>query len=147
MLDFLETALDISYIFLARSTILGLQDSLYTHMIDSKTVAWIGGSFIAFFSFVFIYVIQIKIQKWKEQSIPPLPLEGFLSISSYCSILAGFTVMFTGVLEVFTFSTINSLIASFLLAFFTGAPMWGVVKGLLREIEAGELKEIVPVKK
>ena len=116
-------------------------------MIETKTIAWIGGSFIAFFSFVFIYVIQIKIQKWKNEQISPLPLEGFLSISSYCSILAGFTIMFTGVLETFTFSLLNSLIASFILAFVSGAPMWGVVKGLLREIELGELKEIVPEKK
>ena len=52
--------------------------------------------------------------------------------------------MFTGVLETFTFSLLNSLIASFILAFLSGAPMWGVVKGLLREVELGELKEIVP---
>ena len=113
-------------------------------MIESKTVAWIGGSLIVFFSFVFIYVIQIKIQKWKNEQISPLPLEGFLSISSFCSILTGFTIMFTGVLETFTFSLLNSLIASFILAFLSGAPMWGVVKGLLREVELGELKEIVP---
>ena len=55
--------------------------------------------------------------------------------------------MFTGVLETFTFSLLNSLTASLILAFLSGAPMWGVVKGLLREIELGELKEIVPEKK
>ncbi|KGG12778.1 MULTISPECIES: hypothetical protein [Prochlorococcus] len=115
-------------------------------MIEIKTIAWIGGSFIVFFSFVFIYVIQIKIQKWKDKRISPLPLEGFLSITSYCSILAGFTIMFTGVLEIFTFSPFNSFVSSLILAFATGAPMWGVVRGLLKEIEKGELKEIVPEK-
>ena len=54
--------------------------------------------------------------------------------------------MFTGVLETFTFSPINSLIASLVLSFSTGIPMWGVVKGLLKEVQSGELKEIVPGK-
>ena len=40
----------------------------------------------------------------------------------------------------------NSLIASLILAFTTGIPMWGVVKGLLREIEAETIQEIVPGK-
>ena len=113
-------------------------------MIDTKTIAWIGGSLVVFFLFVFVYVVQVKIKKWKEAQIPPLPLEGFLSITSYISSLIGLTLMFVGVLETFTFSPINSLIASLILAFTTGFPMWGVVKGLLKEVEAGELKEIVP---
>ena len=44
----------------------------------------------------------------------------------------------------FTFSPRNSLIASLILAFSTGIPMWGVAKSLLKDIELGELKEIVP---
>ena len=113
-------------------------------MIDTKTIAWIGGSFVVFFLFVFVYVVQVKIKKWNKEQISPLPLEGFLSITSYISSLIGLTVMFVGVLETFTFSPLNSLIASLILAFSTGIPMWGVVKGLLKEIESGELKEIVP---
>ncbi len=115
-------------------------------MIDTKTIAWIGGSLVVFFLFVFVYVIQVRIQKWNKEKISPLPLEGFLSISSYISSLVGLTIMFTGVLETFTFSPIKSLCASLILAFTTGIPMWGVVQGLLKEIESGELKEIVPGK-
>ncbi len=115
-------------------------------MIDSKTIAWIGGSLLAFFLFVFVYVIQVKIQKWNKEKISPFPLEGFLSISSYVSSLIGLTIMFTGVLETYTFSPFKSLIASLTLAITTGIPMWGVVKGLLREVQSGELKEIVPGK-
>ncbi len=113
-------------------------------MIDTKTIAWLGGALVAFFSCVFVYVIQVKIEKWVKDSISPLPLEGFLPISSYISILIGLTIMFTGVLETFTFSPRNSFIASLILAFSSGIPMWGVVKGLLKDVESGELKEIVP---
>ncbi len=113
-------------------------------MIDTKTIAWIGGTLVVFFLFVFVYLIQVKIKKWNKEKISPLPLEGFLSISSYISALAGLTIMFTGVLETYTFSLVNSLIASLILAFSTGIPMWGVVKGLLKEVESGEIKEIVP---
>ena len=115
-------------------------------MLDTKTIAWIGGSLVVFFLFVFVYVLQVKIQKWNKEKISPLPLAGFLSISSYVGSLMGLTIMFTGVLETFTFSPINSLFASLILAFSTGIPMWGVVEGLLKEVESGELKEIVPGK-
>jgi len=113
-------------------------------MIETQTIAWIGGALVAFFLFVFVYVIQVKLQKWNKEKISPLPLEGFLSITSYACSLAGLTIMFTGVLETFTFSPLNSLIASLILAFTTGIPMWGVVKGLLKEVESGEIKEIIP---
>ena len=117
-----------------------------TKMIETKTIAWIGGSFVVFFLFVFIYVIQVKIQKWNSDRISPLPLEGFLSISSYVGSLAGLTIMFTGVLETFTFSPIHSFFASLILGITTGIPMWGVTKQLLKDVESGDLKEIIPGK-
>ncbi len=115
-------------------------------MIDTKMIAWIGGGLVVFFLFVFVYVIQIRIKKWTDEKISPLPLEGFLSITSYISALTGLTIMFTGVLETFTFSPVNSLVASLVLSFSTGIPMWGVVKGLLKDVQSGELKEIIPGK-
>ena len=115
-------------------------------MVQIKMIAWFGGATVVFFLCVFLYVIQVKIQKFNQEKVSPLPLEGFLSISSYLGTLVGLTVMFTGVFQVFFFSARNSLIAAFLIALFTGLPMWGVTKGLLEEIKAGELKEIVPGK-
>ena len=100
-------------------------------MIEIKTVAWIGGALVVFFLSVFLYVIQTKIQRWNREKISPLPLEGFLSITSYISALASLTIMFTGLFEILVFSPKTSLIASLVIAFTTGLPMWGVVKGLL----------------
>ena len=70
------------------------------------------------------------------------PLEDFYTITSWIGSLVGLTVMFTGVLQVFSFSPTNSLIASLILALVTGIPMWSVVKQLLIEVESGEIKEI-----
>ena len=115
-------------------------------MIASTSVAWIGGILVVISSFSFVRVLQLKIQNWHRSKISPLPLEGFYSIASWVGTLFGVTVMFTGILETYTFSSLNSFVASFLLALFTGLPMWGVVKGLLREVEKGEIQEIVPGK-
>ncbi len=115
-------------------------------MITSTTVAWIGGALVVVFSFAFVRVLQLRIQGWNRSKISPLPLEGFYSIASWFGTLSGLTIMFTGVLETYTFSPINSLLASLILAFITGLPMWGVVKGLLREVESGKIEEIVPGK-
>ena len=115
-------------------------------MIDSRSVAWLGGTILVLSSFGFLRVLQLKIQGWNRQQISPLPLEGLLSVCSYVGLLAGLTIMFTGVLETFAFSPIKSLIAAFMLAISTGWPMWGVIKGLLFEIESNTIREIVPGK-
>ena len=115
-------------------------------MIATTTIAWIGGTIVAIFSFSLIRVLQLKIQGWNRKKISPLPLEGFYSIISWVGTLTGLTIMFIGVLETFSFSPINSLIASLSLSFATGVPMWGVVKGLLKEVQSGEIQEIVPGK-
>ena len=113
-------------------------------MIERTTIALFGGLSIGIFSAAFVRVIQLKIQGWNRKQISPLPLEGVYSIGSWIGTLIGLTIMFTGILETFDFSPQNSLIASLVLSLTTGIPMWGVVKGLLKEIESGELKEIVP---
>ena len=115
-------------------------------MIESTTIAWIGGLLIVVFSFSFVRVLQLKIQAWNRENVSPLPLEGAYSITSWVGTLAGLTIMFTGVLETFAYSPINSLIASLSLAFITGIPMWSVVKSLLVQVETGTLKEILPDK-
>ena len=113
-------------------------------MIETTTIAWIGGILVVVFSFSFVRVLQLKIQGWNSKKISPLPLEGFYSITSWVGALAGLTIMFTGVLETFTFSSSSSFIASFLLALTTGLSMWGVVKSLLVEVESGAIKPIEP---
>ncbi len=115
-------------------------------MINSKTIAWLGGCLVVVCSAAFIRVLQLKVQGWNQKKISPLPLEGFSSITSYVGTLSGLTIMFTGVLETFAFSPISSLTASWGLSLTTGLTMWGVVKGLLLEVEAGSVKEIVPGK-
>ena len=115
-------------------------------MIATTTVAWIGGILVVIFSFSFVRVIQLKIQGWNREKLSPLPLEGLYSITCWIGTLAGLTIMFTGVLETFTFSPLKSFIASFLLALTTGLPMWNVVKSLLVEVESQTLKPLEPGK-
>ena len=113
-------------------------------MITSTTIAWLGGMLVVIFTFAFVRVIQVRIQSWNQEKIPPLPLEDVYTITSWIGSLIGLTIMFTGVLETFAFSALNSFMASFLLALATGIPMWSVVRSLLKEVQSGELKEIVP---
>ena len=109
---------------------------------EPTAVAWLGGVLIVIFSFAFVRVVQLKIQGWNREKISPLPLEGFYSIMTWVGTLVGLTIMFTGVLQIFNFSLFTSFIASLILAFITGLPMWGVVKQLLVEVESGTIKEI-----
>ena len=113
-------------------------------MIATTTIAWIGGLLVTIFSFCFVRVLQLKIQGWNREKISPFPLENIYSITCWIGTLAGLTIMFTGVLETYTFSPLKSLIASLLLALTTGIPMWGVVKSLLVEVESGKIKPMEP---
>ncbi len=113
-------------------------------MIKLTTIAWSGGALIVFFLCVFIYEIQVKIDRWNNKNISPLPLEGFLSISSFIAVLTSLTIMFTAIFEILLFSTKTSLIAALIISITTGLPMWSVVKGLLKDVKSGELKPIVP---
>lgn len=113
-------------------------------MITTITIAWLGGVLVVIFSFAFVRILQVRIQSWNQEQISPLPLEDVYTVTSWIGILLGLTIMFTGVLETFAFSPLNSLIASLILAFVTGIPMWSVVRNLLKEVESGEIKEIVP---
>ncbi len=105
-------------------------------------MAWLGGLLVVIFCFSFLRIIQLKVQGWNRNQISPLPLEGFFSITTWIGALVGLTVMFTGILQVFSFSLINSFIASLILAISTGLPMWNVTKQLLIEVQSGTIKEI-----
>ena len=113
-------------------------------MIEINLIAWFGGALVVFFLCVFVYVIQVKIERWNTEKISPLPLEGFLSLSSFIAALSSLTIMFTAIFEILVFSPRNSLIAALIIALTTGLPMWWVVKGLLKELKEGQLKEIIP---
>tara|TARA_B100000700_G_C14770075_1_gene726319 strand:- start:377 stop:730 length:354 start_codon:yes stop_codon:yes gene_type:complete len=113
-------------------------------MIEIKLLAWISGSLVIFFLCVFVFLIQVKIDRWNQKKISPLPLEGFLTISSFFAVLSGLTILFTALFEILVFAPLNALIASLLISFTTGLPMWFAVRRLLEDIQAGQLKEIVP---
>ena len=93
-------------------------------------------------SFSFVRLIQLKLDNWQNEKVSPLPLENFYTITSWIGTLSGFTILFTGGLQIFNFSARNSFIASLIIAFITGFPMWSVVRQLVSEVESGTIKEI-----
>ncbi len=107
-----------------------------------QTMVWLGGLLVIMFTILFVRTLQIKLKAFEVKKISPLPLGNFYTVTSWIGTLSGLTILFTGGLQIYNFSALNSLIASLVLALSTGIPMWNVVKNLLSEIETGTIKEI-----
>tara|TARA_B100000700_G_C14938892_1_gene805747 strand:+ start:549 stop:950 length:402 start_codon:yes stop_codon:yes gene_type:complete len=90
----------------------------------------------------FARIMQIKLINWEKKKIPPTPLERMDTIISWTLAFFGVTLFFTGMLEVFAFSPIKSLLASISICLFSGFSMWRVIQDLMVQLEAGEVKEI-----
>ena len=82
-----------------------------------------------------------KLTQWESKKISPLPLENTKTILSWSFALSGVTIIFTGALQVFDFSSQNSFIFGFLVSLTSGATMWGVIKDLMKQVEKGTIRE------
>ena len=105
-------------------------------------MTFIGGLIVTMFSIYFVLVIQVKLQEWQRHQQSPLPLADFYTVTSWFGALSGLTLLFTGALQIFNFSALNSLIAGIIVALLTGIPMWSIVSQLLKDVESGNIREI-----
>lgn len=90
----------------------------------------------------FARVMQLKLINWENNRISPNPLKGVNTVLSWSGSFLGLTLFFTGMLEIFDFNTIKSLISSILISLLSGYTMWGVIKDLMIQLESGSVKEI-----
>tara|TARA_Y100001968_G_C19418268_1_gene750225 strand:- start:1407 stop:1838 length:432 start_codon:yes stop_codon:yes gene_type:complete len=91
---------------------------------------------------IFAKIMQTKLENWETKKISPMPFGTIGTISSWAFSFFGLTILFTGALEVLSFSVLKSLIASLIVALISGSLMWYVIKDLLQQLESGKVKEI-----
>ena len=90
----------------------------------------------------FAYIMREKIKKWEIKKESPLPLASSQTLSSWIGFFIGLTLIFSGALQIFNFSLINSTIFGILNALLFGILMWQAIKDLMVQLESGEIKEI-----
>ena len=114
----------------------------YIFIQDPYVLIILGSIIAVFFGLWFARIMNIKIISWEKEKKSPNPLRTIYTMISWSGAFLGLTLFFTGMLEVFAFSPINSLIASVVIAIVSGITMWRVIKELLEQLEAGSIKEI-----
>ncbi|KKZ10429.1 MAG: hypothetical protein TE42_10165 [Candidatus Synechococcus spongiarum SP3] len=78
-----------------------------------------------------------RLEDWKQDRLPLLPLERPTTVIPYVGIVAG-TVLFIGAgLQVFGFGAGSSFFLSLLLAASTGAGLWQQLEDLMGQVEKG----------
>ena len=109
---------------------------------DPLIMITIGGLIAIVSGLTFSQLFQNKVNDWKDREISPLPLLNIKTASSWFSIFFGATLFFTGILRLIDYSAIKSLLVSGLIAIISAVTMWRVIKDLIVQIKAGEIKEI-----
>ena len=114
----------------------------YSILKDPFSLIFSGALITISFGVWFARLMQLKILNWEKENISPLPLKNAYTVISWSGGFMGLSLFFCGMLQVFDFGSIKSLIASLIVSLFSGTTMWGVIKDLLDQMDSGEIKEI-----
>ena len=90
----------------------------------------------------FARIMQLKILKFERESISPIPFKEFNTTTSWSGAFTGLTLFFCGMLQIFDFNSLKSLIASFIISSISGITMWRVIEDLVDQLDSGTVKEI-----
>ncbi|KKZ10682.1 MAG: hypothetical protein TH68_10205 [Candidatus Synechococcus spongiarum 142] len=81
--------------------------------------------------------IRRRLEDWKQDRLPLLPLGRFTTVLPYSGIVVG-TILFIGAgLQVFGFGVGGSFFLALLLAVSTGAGLWKQLEDLMEQVEEG----------
>ena len=90
----------------------------------------------------FARLVQDKLEGWKNDRIPLLPLGRFETTSSYSGIVIGVTLFIGGSLQVFGFAAGAALLVALLLSLLTGGALWAQLERLMTQVETGNFKAV-----
>jgi hypothetical protein len=90
----------------------------------------------------FARLVQDKLEGWKNDRIPLLPLGRFETTSSYSGIVIGVTLFIGGSLQVFGFASGAALLVALLLSLLTGGALWAQLERLMTQVETGNFKAV-----
>jgi hypothetical protein len=90
----------------------------------------------------FARLVQDKLDGWKNDRIPLLPLGRFETTSSYTGIVIGVTLFIGGSLQVFGFASGAALLVALLLSLLTGGALWAQLERLMSQVETGNFKAV-----
>ena len=86
--------------------------------------------------------VQAKLDSWKQDRIPLLPL-GTPEISlSFSGALIGITLLIGCCLQIFGFASGTALLVALLLSLLTGGALYAQLERLMEQVESGNFKAV-----
>ena len=90
----------------------------------------------------FSRLVQLKLDGWKQDRLPLLPLGTPETILSYSGILIGVTLFIGCCLQIFGFAAGAALLVAMVLSLLTGGALWVQLERLMQQVEQGNFKAV-----
>ena len=90
----------------------------------------------------FSKLVQQRLDAWKEDRLPLLPLARPQTILPWTGLLLGITLFIGGSLQVFGFASGTAVLLAFLLSLATGGALWVQLVRLMQQVQAGNFKAV-----
>jgi hypothetical protein len=86
--------------------------------------------------------VQNRLEAWKQDRHPMLPLANAQTTASYAGIQIGVTLFIGGALQVFGFAPGAALLVALLLSLLTGGALWVQLQRLMLQVESGRFRAV-----
>jgi hypothetical protein len=90
----------------------------------------------------FSKLVQQRLEDWKQDRLPLLPLARLQTVLPWIGLLLGITLFIGGSLQVFGFAPGAAILVAFLLSLATGGALWVQLVRLMRQVQAGNFKAV-----
>lgn len=109
---------------------------------DPLIILYIGLFVSILCGIAFAYLMQGKLKRWENDKTSPLPLANNNTLATWIGFFVGLTLIFTGALQIFDFTFINSFAFALLVSIVFGYSMWQAINDLMKQVATGNIKEI-----
>jgi hypothetical protein len=90
----------------------------------------------------FSKLVQQRLDDWKQDRLPLLPLARTQTVLPWIGLLLGITLFIGGSLQVFGFAPGAAVLLAFLLSLATGGALWVQLVRLMQQVQAGNFKAV-----
>ena len=87
-------------------------------------------------------LVQNKLDGWKEDRLPLLPLATAEIVLSFSGTLIGVTLFIGCCLQIFGFASGTALLVALLLSLLTGGALFAQLERLMQQVESGNFKAV-----
>jgi hypothetical protein len=90
----------------------------------------------------FSKLVQQRLDDWKQDRLPLLPLARLQTVLPWMGLLLGVTLFIGGSLQVFGFAPGAAVLLAFLLSLATGGALWVQLARLMQQVQDGNFKAV-----